>query len=96
MYPCTYCVCFGVCMNTCMYMVCTRVRMYVRVSSYVWLCGYNISNSFVRSELVIGDPDRFRFVPVTDLIRRRFEDQCTDDPEIRTSLCSEDQTAIRF
>ena len=69
-YRCMYYACLGVCMSMCMYVVCVCVQVYVHMSSCVGLRGYNVLDSFVRSEL---SNRRFGFVPVMDPIHWRFK-----------------------
>ena len=71
-YRCMYYACLGVCMSTYMYVLCVCVQVYVHMSSCIWLHGYSVLDSFVRSEL---SNRRFRFVPVMDSIHWQFEDR---------------------
>jgi len=63
------------------------------VSSCVWMRVAVISDAFVQSGLITGDSELY------SLWTWYTGDSKTDpwdDPEIRTSSCSEDQTTIRF
>ena len=79
------CVCVHVsveCMCTCV-----RVFMFTRVCS-VACC--SVTDPLVRSGPVIGDLDLYRY----ELYTSDSKTDLWSDPEIRTSSCSEDQTAI--
>ena len=74
-YTCTYmyCVYLGVCMSTCIYVVCVCVRVYVRVSLNVWLRVAAIWTRSCDSNLVTGDSD---YVFAVEPMHWRFEDRC--------------------